>query len=436
MLDLKALNAALEQLEDERGIGREKIIDAIEQALATAYKKEYGKRGQVVRARFDINTGAATFEQVKEVVDETLVRTLEERELESAEEAEDERAAGGESARRTKSPAASGQNTGEALGEEEAGEKDERVNFNPEHHLMIEDARKIKRDVKLGDELVFPLEPKDDFGRIAAQTAKQVIIQKLREAERESVLGEFSGKQGEIVSGTVQRIERGNIFIDLGRTVGLLAREEQIPGERYRQGERVRAYLYAVDDSPRGVYLRLSRTHPQFLKRLFEIESPEIASGTVEVRAIAREPGSRSKIAVASSDAHVDPVGSLVGQRGVRVSTVTSELGGEKIDIIEWSENDAAFIEDALSPARVLEVVLDEKDHRAAATVAPEQQSLAIGKGGQNVRLAAKLTGWKIDIRSAGGSDGEEEKAEEPATEETARKPIEDIESKEAQDDM
>jgi N utilization substance protein A len=224
------------------------------------------------------------------------------------------------------------------------------------------------------------------------------------------VLGEFSGKQGEIVSGTVQRIERGNIFIDLGRAVGLLAREEQIPGERYRQGERVRAYLYAVDDSPRGVYLRLSRTHPLFLKRLFEVESPEIASGTVEVKMIAREPGSRSKIAVASSDAHVDPVGSLVGQRGVRVSTVTSELGGEKIDIIEWSSEPAAFIEDALSPARVLEVSLDEMDHRAIATVAPEQQSLAIGKGGQNVRLAAKLTGWKIDIRSAGGE--EEQKTE------------------------
>ncbi len=438
MLDLKSLNAALEQLEAERGIGREKIIDAIEQALATAYKKEYGKRGQIVRARFNIGTGSTAFEQVKEIVDETLVRTLEEREDEHAREVEEaeEKRIGTSPLRSTvskgagvKAAVAKGGEAKTEPGDErddsEGEEKDERVNFNPEHHIFIEDARKIKRDVALGDEIVFPLEPKEDFGRIAAQTAKQVVIQKLREAERESVLGEFSGKQGEIVSGTVQRIERGNIFIDLGRTVGLLAREEQIPGERYRQGERVRAYLYAVDDSPRGVYLRLSRTHPQFLKRLFEIESPEIASGTVEVKTIAREPGSRSKIAVASSDAHVDPVGSLVGQRGVRVSTVTSELGGEKIDIIEWSEEPAAFIEDALSPARVLEVALDEADHRATATVAPEQQSLAIGKGGQNVRLAAKLTGWKIDIRSAAGS--EEEKQEQKEVQGTEEKEVNEI---------
>ncbi|MDP3735297.1 MAG: transcription termination factor NusA [bacterium] len=414
MLDLKALNAALEQLESERGIEREKIIDAIEQALATAYKKEYGKRGQIVRARFSTDAGTTAFEQVKEVVDETLVRTPEEREDERAREIEkaEEKSIGAGVKLTARSSEETGVEPEDGRDDTEDGEKDERVNFNPEHHIFIEDARKIKRDVALGDEIVFPLEPKEDFGRIAAQTAKQVVIQKLREAERESVLGEFSGKQGEIVSGTVQRIERGNIFIDLGRTVGLLAREEQIPGERYRQGERVRAYLYAVDDSPRGVYLRLSRTHPQFLKRLFEIESPEIASGTVEVKTIAREPGSRSKIAVASSDAHVDPVGSLVGQRGVRVSTVTSELGGEKIDIIEWSEDPAEFIEDALSPARVLEVALDEQDHRATATVAPEQQSLAIGKGGQNVRLAAKLTGWKIDIRSAQGAESEDKETD------------------------
>ena len=417
MLDLKALNAALEQLETERGIRKEKIIDAIEQALATAYKKEYGRRGQIVRARFNLSAGSTTFEQVKEVVDESLVRTLEERELERADDAGD--APGEATAEEGTKNKLVKQEAGEG-GNTEEEEEDTRVNFNPEHHILIDDARKIKRGVALGDEITFPLEPKEDFGRIAAQTAKQVVIQKLREAERESVLGEFSGKQGEIVSGTVQRIERGNIFIDLGRAVGLLAREEQIPGERYRQGERVRAYLYAVDDSPRGVYLRLSRTHPQFLKRLFEVESPEIASGTVDVKMIAREPGSRSKIAVASSDAHVDPVGSLVGQRGVRVSTVTSELGGEKIDIIEWSNEPAAFIEDALSPARVLEVSLDEMDHRAIATVAPDQQSLAIGKGGQNVRLAAKLTGWKIDIRSAGGGEEGETPASTTTNTETA----------------
>lgn len=382
MLDLKVIKSVLEQMEHERGIPKEKIIDAIEVALATAYKKEYGKRGQIVRAHFDMDSGKTSFEQVKVVVDESKVRFP------------------------------TGDDTGEEddegtfkREEQEAtaldtGEEDERVNFNPEHHILLEDARKIKKDAVLDDELVFPLDDKDDYGRIAAQTAKQVIIQKIREAEKVSVLDEFSSKEGEIVSGTVQRIERGAIFVDLGRTTGIIPFEEQIPSERYRQGERIRAYLFAVEETPRGIFLRLSRSHPQFLLKLFEIEAPEIAQGVVEIKAIAREAGSRSKVAVLSHDDHVDPVGSLVGQRGVRVSTVMSELGGEKIDIIEWSGDQAKFIEDALSPAKVLNVALEAPAKKAVVEVAPDQQSLAIGKGGQNVRLAAKLTGWKIDIRS------------------------------------
>lgn len=387
MFDLKVMNSVLSELEEERGIPRERVIEAIEAALATAYKKEYGKKGQIIRAHFDLNSGKTEFSQVKIVVDDTTVRVEEEGE--------------------------------ETLPEE----GDERARFNPEHHIFINDAKKIKRDAKLDDEIIFPLEAKDDYGRIAAQTAKQVIIQKIREAEKVSVVNEFGGRQGEIVTGSVQRIERGNIFVDLGRATGILPYEEQIPGERYRQGERLRAYLYSVEETPRGIFLRLSRSHPQFLAKLFAIEAPEIASGVVEVKAIAREAGSRSKIAVASKDGHVDPVGSLVGQRGVRVSTVMSELGGEKIDIIEWSEQPKAFIEDALSPARVVNVTLDEAEHKAAVEVTPDQQSLAIGKGGQNVRLAAKLTGWKIDIQSIGG---EGEKAEDskqegaPALEEAA----------------
>jgi len=203
----------------------------------------------------------------------------------------------------------------------------------------------------------------------------------------------------------VQRMERGAIFVDLGRTTGIIPYEEQIPGERYRMGERIRAYLYAVDEGFRGVYLRLSRAHPKFVVKLFEMEAPELASGAIEVKALAREPGSRTKIALASLDPHVDPVGSLVGQRGVRVSTVMSELGGERIDIIEWNDNAKEFVKEALSPATPLEVVLDEADHRATVTVAEDEQSLAIGRGGQNVRLAAKLTGWNIDIVSTGGSE-------------------------------
>ncbi|TSC62858.1 MAG: N utilization substance protein A [Parcubacteria group bacterium Gr01-1014_48] len=382
MFDLKVINSVLQQLEDERGIPKEKIIDAIETALATAYKKEYGKRGQIVRAKFNVDTGAAEFFQVKIIVDETQVKIREITENEEKDEAPKE-------------------------GEEA---EDDRVYFNPEHHIFLEDAQKIRKDVIVGEEIVFPLEPHDNYGRIAAQTAKQVIIQKIREAEKVSVFEEFSKREHEIINGTVQRAERGNLFVDLGRTTGILPYDEQIPGERYKTGERIRAYLYSVEETPRGIFLRLSRSHPQFLQKLFEIEAPEIASGVVEVKSIAREAGSRSKIAVLSHDEHIDPVGSLVGQRGVRVSTVMSELGGEKIDIIEWSATPAQFVEDALSPAKVLSVEIDENEKRAVVEVSEDQQSLAIGKGGQNVRLAAKLTGWKIDIRSVHGKGGGKKK--------------------------
>ena len=369
MLDLKVINSVLGELEEERGIPREKIIEAIEAALATAYKKEYGKKGQIVRAKFDIGAGSAEFSQVKIVVDESRVK------IESEEE------------------------------EKEENPEDDRIRFNPEHHILIEDAKRIKKGVELDDEITFPLEPKGDFGRIAAQTAKQVIIQKIREAEKVSTVSEFGKREGEIIVGTVQRQERGNLYIDLGRTTGILPYEEQIPGERYKQGERVRAYLYSVDENTRGVFLKLSRSHPKLLAKLFELETPEISNGTVEIKAIAREPGSRSKIAVYSKDSHIDPVGSLVGQRGVRVSTVMSELSGEKIDIIEWSADSKKFIEDSLSPAKVMSVTLDEENRQAHVEVSEDQQSLAIGKGGQNVRLAAKLTGWRIDIASLKGEN-------------------------------
>ena len=386
MLDLKTINSVLGEFED-RGITKETMVDAIETAMATAYKKEYGKRGQVVRAKLDMNTGTVTFEQVKTVVDETMVRFPEEGE-EFTPEPEHH------------------------FGREEEVPEGELPRFDEEKHMLLKNAQMIKRGAALGDEIVFPLEPQDDFGRIAAQTAKQVVIQKIREAEKMSILEEFGHKKGEIVSGIVQRMERGAIFVDLGRATGIIPYEEQIPGERYRPGERIRAYLYAVDEGFRGVYLRLSRSHPRFLVQLFEMEVPELASGAIEVKAIAREPGSRTKISVASVDPHVDPVGSLVGQRGVRVSTVMAALGGERIDIIEWSEDQTAFIKEALSPATVLDIELNEEEKRAKVSVSDDQQSLAIGRGGQNVRLAAKLTGWNIDIVSVGGeevaeSDGE-----------------------------
>ena len=409
MLDLKTMRSALEQLEQERGISKEKIIDAIESALAAAYKKDYGKKGQIVRAKLDMDTGKTDFVQVKVVVDDTLVRIP----LEGEEEEETE----GRSYGRDREP--------EPLPLTpltEGSEVDLRVRFNPEHHIMIEDARLIKKDATLNEELIFPLDTKDDYGRIAAQTAKQVIIQKIREAEKSSVLDEFAQRGEEIVTGIVQRIERGNIFIDLGRATGLLAYEDQIPGERYRTAERIRSYLYSVEESPRGINLRLSRAHPNFIRALFALEAPEVSSGVVELKEIAREAGSRTKIAVFSNDSHVDPVGSCVGQRGVRVTTVISELGGEKIDVIEWSPNIEKFIADALSPAKVRSVVVNTEDRHATVEVMPDQLSLAIGRGGQNVRLAAKLTGFRIDIKSTAGEESRAE-PDQPMAKETADLP-------------
>ena len=374
MLDLKQLGSALEQLEQERGIPRAKIIEAIEQALAAAYKKDFGKKGQIVRAVFDINSGKTEFIQVKIVVDGNTIRMPED----TDEEAEAKEKA---------------LNDGVAEGEEISLRR-----FSPEHDILLEDARRIKRDAVSGDEVIFPLEAHDDYGRIAAQTAKQVIIQRIREAEKVSIVGEYGTKVGDIVQGSVQRMERGNIFVDLGKTTGLLAYEDQIPSERYKQGERISAYLYKVEETPRGIDVRLSRSHPKMIEKLFAQEAPEVAAGTVQIKAVAREAGSRAKVAVFSGDEHIDPIGSCVGQRGVRVSTVMSELGGEKIDLIVWSDDAKKFIEDSLSPAQVQSVVLDEEKHQATVTVSADQQSLAIGRGGQNVRLAAKLTGWKLDI--------------------------------------
>lgn len=387
-MDLKALQLALEQLEAERGIPKDKIIKTIEDALAAAYKKDYGKKGQIVRAVFDINTGEMSFSQVKFVVDESMLKTGEEN-------AEPE--------------------TEEKFPEVENIQGVKKVKFNSEHHIMLEEAKKIKKNAEPGEEIIFPLETKDNYGMIAAQTAKQVIMQRIREAEKESVLGEYKNKQGEIVSGIVQRIEGGNVFVDLGRATAILPRDEQIRGERYRIGERTRALLFLVEETPRGINLFLSRSHPKFIAKLFEMEIPEISNGAVEIKNIAREPGSRSKIAVASKQDGIDPVGSCVGQKGVRIVTIISELGGEKIDIIEWSENPEIFISNSLSPAKIIEVNAMQEKKEAEVIVDEDQLSLAIGKMGQNARLAAKLTGWKIDIKSRGGetkANSEEEPTE------------------------
>lgn len=370
MFDLKALNRAIEAIAQEKGIAAASVLEAIEAAIATAYRKEYRKRGEIVKCKLNSKTGQAKFWQIKTVVDENSVRMKEE-------ESEKEKAKG----KREKE-------TEEIL-----------PLYNPDRHILIEEAKQVKSDVQVGEELELPLEEQDDFGRIASQAAKQVILQKLRETERDSVKKEYQDKEGEIISGVVQRIEHGNVFVDLGRATGIMFFNETIPGEHYRIGERLRFYLLAVQEETRVPGLILSRSHPKFVSKLFEIEVPEIHDGLVEIKAITREAGSRTKIAVASKMEGVDPIGSLVGQRGTRVMSVTNELGNEKIDIIEWSESPDKFIASSLSPAKAISVEILPR--REAMVLVPEDQlSLAIGKGGQNVRLAAKLTGWKIDVRS------------------------------------
>lgn len=377
MLDVKALNVALDTLEQEKRVPREKIVDAVEKSLAAAYQKEYGKKGQLIKCNINFETGETTFEQIKIVVDESTVRMIDE------EDEERERL------------------------EREENPTDEEVvllpRYNEEKHILISTAKLLKKNAELGDEISFSLENKNDFGRIAAQTAKQVIVQKIREAENESIADEFETKEGSIVSGVVQRIERGNIFVDLGRTTAVLPFDEQIRGDRFHPGQRIKAYLYSLEEGNRGLSIRLSRTHPKFLIELFKTESSEIAEGVVEIVSVAREPGGRSKIAVKSNDPRVDPIGACVGQRGVRVNAITNELGGEKIDVIEWSDDIRRNIASSLSPAKVIEIEIDEEEKKAMVKVSAEEQSLAIGRGGQNVRLAAKLTGWKIDIASEEG---------------------------------
>lgn len=395
MFDLKNLKRAIDQIAEEKSISSEKILEAVESAIAAAYRKEYGKRGEAIKAKLNLKTGDLNFWQLKTVVDANSVRLKEEEEEEVVEKKEGE----------------------EIL-----------PLYNPDRHIFIEEAEKIKTDVSVGDEMEFSLPEQNEFGRIASQAAKQVILQKIREIERDSIKKEYQGKEGEIISGVVQRMERGNVYVDLGRATGILFYNEGIPGEHYRIGERLRFYLLAVQEETRVPGLILSRSHPKFVEKLFELEVPEIHDGLVEIKAIAREAGSRTKIAVVSKTEGIDPVGSLVGQRGTRVMAVINELGNEKIDIIEWSENPEKFVGFALSPAKAKAVeILPRREARVF--VSEDQLSLAIGKGGQNVRLAARLTGWKIDVRSQARPDevqaegiaegvAEEEVSREIATEE------------------
>jgi len=376
-VDQKQFLAAISQIAEEKGISQKQIIETIEMAIAAAYKKDYGQKGQNIKVEFSSKTGEIKVFQVFLVVDKDMLREETE---ETAEEQGDTETKDIEDI------------------EEEEGD-DKKIRFNPLKHMMVDEAKKIKKSIKSGDEIEIELKAHTDFGRIAAQTAKQVIVQRLREAEREVVFDEYKDKEGEIVSGIVQRIEGRNIFVDIGKTTGLLFPDEQIPNEHYRIGQRLRVYILKIERVPKGTNIYLSRSYPKVVSKLFAIEVPEIASGTVTIKSIAREPGSRTKIAVFSEEEGVDPVGSLVGQKGTRVQAVINELSGEKIDIIEWSEDSADFITNSLSPAKVTDVQLSENKREATVIVPEDQLSLAIGQQGQNVRLAAKLTGWKIDVK-------------------------------------
>lgn len=335
-------SAAIGQICEEKNIPKNVVIETIEAALAAAYKKDYGSKNQEVRVDMDEETGEIVVYISKEVVE-----TVE----------------------------------------------------DPYTQIGTMEADRLKKGSKVGDIVEIKDFP-NDFGRIAAQTAKQVIIQRIREAERDIVFGEYKDKEGEVINGIIQRIEGNNVIVDIGKASGILFPKEQVQGERYYIGQRLKFFVVRVEQNTKGPQIIISRSHPGLVKRLFELEVPEILSGVVDIKSIAREAGQRTKIAVVSNQEGVDPVGSCVGQRGVRVQAVMNEIGAEKIDIILWDEDVKTFISNALSPAKVTRITINEEEKKAEVTVTEDQLSLAIGKSGQNVRLAAKLTGYNVDIKS------------------------------------
>ncbi|MBU4580465.1 transcription termination factor NusA [Patescibacteria group bacterium] len=414
MLDQKQFALAINQIAEEKGISKDEIFKVIEAALAAAYKKDYGKKGQIIRVKFNPETGDIKVSQIKQVVPDDI-----EEEAETAvaggaplapPPAESERAIINEAVRDEKIIAA-----GAAPGEEQV-----KIRYNPDKHIKLSEALLVKPDAKLEDEIESEMPSKTDFGRIASQTAKQVIIQRIREVERSVIFNEFKKHEGEVLIGAVQRVEilppyKGRVvFIDINKTVGIIPPSEQVMRENYRTGQRLKVYVVQVSETPKGPEIILSRTRAELIKNLFTLEVPEIADKSIEIKAISREAGDRSKIAVVSNDRNIDPIGACVGQKGTRVQAIMEELGGEKIDIVEWDKDMAKFIAKALSPAKVLAVRIDEKSKSAAAKVIPEQLSLAIGKHGQNVRLASKLTGYRIDVMAG---DLEPEAPKEEAAE-------------------
>ncbi|MFA6027337.1 MAG: transcription termination factor NusA [Patescibacteria group bacterium] len=412
MTDVSELGAAIKQICEEKGIPFASVIETIESALAVAYRKEFSKKGYDIRAEFNPNNGSSRLYEVLTVVADELFEEYE-KEKELSQEERDEILA---------------KEREEAKKKQDAGEEvEKKKRFNPKTDITLTEAKKKKKDAKEADELKTELKTPTGYGRMAAQTAKQVIIQKLREAERETLYNLYKDRSGEVVNGVVQRVEGRMVFIDLGQAVSMLPPQEQIPRETYYSGQRLKVLLLSVAKTNKGPEMLASRAHADLVKALFSEEVPEIGSGEIEVKGVAREAGSRTKISVKALEDNIDPIGSCVGQRGTRVQTIIAELGGEKIDIIEYQEDPVKYIISSLSPAKIISVKLNEKDKTAVAEVKEDQLSLAIGRGGQNVRLASRLTGWKIDVfKSADEPQPDEEAKEEGEEEKKEEKPVEE----------
>ncbi|MEA2065170.1 MAG: transcription termination factor NusA [Patescibacteria group bacterium] len=397
--DSKQFYSALKQICEEKGLSEKQVLTTIESALAAAYRKDYGDKTQNIKTKFNVQDGTVKIYDVKTVVEDAPL----EEESDFAEDKKDENKNADLPLEKKK---------GDNLENDSLIE--EKKKFNPRTEIQVSEALKIKKDIEIGEEIITELEPPEDYGRMAAQTAKQVIIQKLREAERDTLYEEIKNMENTVVSGVIQRYDPRFVLVSIGKATAILPPENQIKNEKYNIGEQMRFYIMSVEQGRKGPEIVLSRHSEEIVKELFSLEIPEISSGTVKIKAIAREAGERSKVAVSTDDETIDPIGSCIGQRGNRIQTIIGELSGEKIDVIEYEKNIEKFIKNSLSPAKILSINIDEDKKMAAVKVKSDQFSLAIGKSGQNVRLASKLTKWKIDIQE---EKREEEQKKEISTE-------------------
>lgn len=389
--------SAIKQICDEKNIPQDQVIEALEAALAAAYRKDFAEKNQNIKCEFNIKTGNSRFFDVKKVVQDLLP--------------EEETVGTEETVSQEKT-----------VGDEDTSEKvmideQEKRKFNQKTEITLSEARQIYPEINLDEEIRTELPIPAEFGRMAAQTAKQVIIQKIREAERGTLYQGFKEKEGMLMVGTIQRREEQRVLVDFGKVTASLPFGEQMPRERYNPGERIKVYVVSVEMSSKGPEIIVSRTHPLFVKKIFEAEIPEVASGAIEIKAISREAGQRSKVAVCSHNENIDPIGSCIGQRGNRIQTIIAELGGEKVDIIQYDEDPSLFIAHALKPAEIVSIILHTETKVAVVTVSEDQLSLAIGKMGQNVRLASQLTGWSIEVIAKEGQSNHAESSKKDTEE-------------------